>query len=145
MPPVETPIMSTQLPTPQDAPLALTASKRPPKNIDKHDTQLSKRAFLAGLPRSVVQRVEAAYQTTALGTGVPIPRDSRPDGSSRRGQFPEWVFRLLEAAFAVEDEIESELAHTGGTAPSSPRMTAVNELRRRRNAWLDAIGENEAR
>jgi hypothetical protein len=100
----------------------------------------SKVAFLAGLPRSVRDRIEVAYEARALGYGVRLSRDTRPDGSSRRGEFPEWIYRLLEASFAVEDEMD----HEQGNTPPSKRHV-VNELNRRRNLWLDEIGENESR
>jgi hypothetical protein len=104
------------------------------KKPEKKEPSFSKVAYLAGLPPAVRQRIESAYQEHRLGHGVPIPRDTRPDGSSRRGLYPEFVYRLLEASFAVEDELEHA---------SRQNLAVVTELRRRRNAWLDAIGENE--
>jgi hypothetical protein len=104
------------------------------KNTEKNKGTLSKHGYLRGLPRNVVRRIEAAYESGDLGYGVSIPRDTRPDGSSRRGEFPEWVYRLLEASSAVEDELEHA---------SARNRDVVNELRRRRNNWLDIIGENE--
>jgi len=106
----------------------------PPRKPEKNDTPLSKLAYLAGLPVRVRKLIEGAYERHDLGHGIPIPRDTRPDGSSRRGLFPEWVFRLLEASFAVEDDLE----HAG-----ERNRAVVDELRGRRNAWLDVVGENE--
>lgn len=99
-------------------------------------TALSKHLYLTGLPIKVRRMIEAAYASGDLGHGVPIPRDTRPDGSNRKGLFPEWVFRLLEASFAVEDELEHR---------SRAWWPVVADLRKRRNDWLDILGENEPR
>jgi hypothetical protein len=106
-----------------------------PRNLEKREAPLSKVGYLAGLPQSVRRRIEVAYSSGSLGTGIQIHRDTRPDRSRRQGEYPDWIYRLLEASFAVEDELE----HAG---PERYREV-VTELRRRRNRWLDLIGENE--
>jgi hypothetical protein len=116
----------------------LTADQKHHKFPEKNGPLSGKNGYLAGLPLSVRVRIESAYQAHALGHGVPLSRDTRPDGSDRRGLFSEWTYRLLEASFTVEDEIDHEL----GNVPPSKRHV-VDELRRRRNLWLDEIGENE--
>jgi hypothetical protein len=102
--------------------------------------QFSKAALLGGFSKSVRRRIEEAYDRHELGAGVPIPRDTRPDGSSRAGEHPEWMYRLLEASFAVEDAIEHEQAARAVPPTARP---VVDELRRRRNVLLDELGENE--
>ena len=120
--------------TPTHAPPPATspATKSDPKNPQDSYVTKSKTAYLAGLPASQRRAVEAAYLAGAVGTGVRLTRATRPDGTPREGddEAPEWVYRLLEASFAVEDEQE----HRGRD---------VTELRRRRNVWLDRLGENE--
>jgi hypothetical protein len=118
----------------------MTADIAPPVSPGVFDPPLNKDGFLRGLPRSVRQRIEAAYQARERGCGVRLDRDTCPDGKRRAGQFAEAVYRTLEAAFFVEDEIEQ----TQGNVPPSQR-TIVAELRRRRNMWLDRMGENETR
>jgi hypothetical protein len=110
----------------------------------------SKAGFLAGLPRHVVQRIEAACDVISGGRfhcdrcfGVRLDRERCPQGlrglghlgDSRKGKFPEWAYRLLEASFCVENELEHE----------GRNQRWVDELRYRRNCWLDELGENEVR
>ncbi len=124
------------------------ASRRHPKKAVKNEARLSKAAYLVDLPRAVARRIAAVYETgTGLGHVEAIPRDSCPNGSDRRGHYPDWTYRLLEASFAVEDELEHAAVSAGGTRAQPGvrrRLEVVDELRRRRNAWLDILGENEA-
>ena len=90
----------------------------------------SKIGFLAGLQSSVVERINVAYANPA---SISIPRHTTPSGSPR--DESEWMFRLAEASFEVENELE----HTQRSADR--RQAAV--LRERRNSLLDQVGENE--
>jgi hypothetical protein len=68
-----------------------------------------------------------------------LDRERAPGGRDRIGQlgekrdFSEWLYRLLEASFCVENELEYEPRH----------RERADELRRRRNAVMDELGENE--